>query len=57
MPNTLKNVNSQNVLYIKMVDTNDENNLVTRKTKIQLNIQTIEQATPRINKLILYQFK
>lgn len=52
MPSTLHIVNNQNVLYIWMTCINDVNNLVTKKTKSQLNVHTIEQATPNEKKLI-----
>lgn len=46
VPNALNTVKSQKVLYIWMADSNDVKNLVTKKTKIQFDIQTIEQAVP-----------
>lgn len=46
VPNKLKVVNSQNVLYIWIVDTKHVKNLTMKKVKIQLDIQTTEQATP-----------
>lgn len=46
MPNILNIVNSQNVFDLPMADSNVVKHLVTKKTKNQLDVQTIEQAIP-----------
>lgn len=46
MPNILNIVNSQKVLKVPISDTNIVKYLVTKITKSQLDVQTIEQATP-----------